>query len=204
MIDRPLSAAINHLLEAESWARERLRPHAGKSAVIRVRSLEFSFVVDASGLIAHGSDTAPAAEPALEVSLAPSSLVAALRGEESALKSAEIRGDADFATAVLFLVKNLRWDFEEDLSRLVGDIAAHRLVADARNLLAWEHEARGRFAASMGAYLNQEGEILAPPAAVDTFAAEVDRLRDDVARLEKRMQHLTHAANPRRKAPPKP
>jgi ubiquinone biosynthesis protein UbiJ len=180
-----------------------LRPHAGKSAIIRVASLELKFLIETSGLIADAVSADPAAPPALEIRLAPASLVAALRGEESALKSAEIRGDADFAAAVLFLVKNLRWDFEDDLSRLVGDIAAHRLVADATSLFAWEREARGRLAASLGEYLTQEGEILAAPRAVDAFIAEVDRLRDDVARFEKRMQRLPATGGSRRKAPSK-
>jgi ubiquinone biosynthesis protein UbiJ len=201
VINQTISAAINHLLEAETWARDKLLAHAGKTAVIRVASFDFSFVIDASGLIA----AAPApAEPQLEVRLAPASLAAALRGEESALKSAEIRGDAEFAAAVLFLVKNLRWDFEEDLSRLVGDMAAHRLVTDAKNLLAWERDARGRLAASLGQYLTHESESLVAPAAVDTFVAGVDRLRDDAARLEKRMRQLAPAGVSGRVAGPKP
>ncbi len=190
MINQTISAAINHLLEAETWAREKLLPHVGKTALIRVASFDFGFVIGASGLIAAAASPT---EPQLEVRLAPASLVAALRGEESALKSAEIRGDAEFATAVLFLVKNLRWDFEEDLSRVVGDIASHRLVTDAKNLLAWERDARGRLAVSVGEYLTRESESLVAPAAVDVFVADVDRLRDDAARLEKRMRQLAAA-----------
>jgi ubiquinone biosynthesis accessory factor UbiJ len=190
VINQTISAAINHLLAAETWAREKLLAHAGKTAVIRVAAFDFCFAVGASGLV----EPVPVpAEPQLEVRLAPASLVAALRGEESALKSAEIRGDAEFAAAVLFLVKNLRWDFEEDLSRVVGDIASHRLVADAKSLLAWERDARGRLAVSVGEYLTQESESLVAPAAVDAFVADVDRLRDDAARLEKRMRQLVAA-----------
>lgn len=204
MLNKTISAAINHLLAEESWARDRLRPHAGKSALIRVASLELSFVVEASGQIADAGKPDPAAPPALEVTLAPASLMAALRGEESALKSAEIRGDAEFATAVLFLVKNLRWDFEEDLSRVVGDIAAHRMLADASGFIAWERETRGRLAASLGEYLNDEAGILAAPAAVDVFVTDVDRLRDDAARLEKRLQQLTTQTSAARKTVTKP
>jgi ubiquinone biosynthesis protein UbiJ len=204
VFNKTLSAAINHLLAAESWARDKLRPHAGKTVIIRVASLELSFVIEAGGLVATAGNTDASLPPTLEVTLAPASLMAALRGEESALKSAEIRGDAEFAAAVLFLVKNLRWDFEEDLSRVVGDIAAHRLVADATALLAWEREARARLAASVGEYLTDEGEILAAPGSVNVFVAGVDRLRDDAARLEKRMQLLAGPRRPARKTAAKP
>jgi ubiquinone biosynthesis protein UbiJ len=203
LLNQSLSAAVNHLLEAEAWARDRLRPHRGKNAIIRVASFEFKFQIDDSGLIAAAAGADPVAEPALEVRLAAASLLAALRGEESAMKSAEIRGDADFAAAVLFLVKNLRWDFEEDLSHLVGDIAAHRLVAEAKSLRAWERDARGRLAAGLGQYLTRESKNLAATADVDAFVADIDRLRDDTARLEKRMQRLAAIPGSGRKAPPK-
>ena len=187
MLNQSLTASINHLLAAEVWARDKLRPHAGKAAVIRVKPVIFSFVIEESGLIATGS---PDQEAALDVTLAPLSLLGALRGDESALKDADIHGDAEFANAVLYLVKNLRWDVEDDLSGMIGDIAAHRMVADARAFLAWGRDARGRIAGSFAEFLTQEAGILAPDVLVDDFVAGVDRLRDDTARLEKRFALL--------------
>jgi len=185
-------AAINHLLAAESWARDRLIPHSGKTAVIRIEPLVFSFAVDGSGLIAAPQTRAAEAQtqPTLEVRLLPASLIAALRDEETALRNAEIRGDVEFANAVMFLARNLRWDVEEDLSRIVGDIAAHRLVNDVRDFFAWGREARGHLAASVGEYLRDEAGLVAGPRHTEGFIAEVDRLRDDVARLEKRLSRL--------------
>lgn len=187
MLNQTISAAINHLLAAESWARDKLRPHAGKSAVIHFAAVDFSCTIEASGLIAP---IELPAEPALEVTLTPSALAGALRGEDGALKNAELRGDAELANVVLFLVKNLRWDVEEDAARLVGDIAAHRLASGAGDFVAWEHDARGRLATSVAEYLVQETEVLAAPHAIEAFIADVDRLRDDTARLEKRVARL--------------
>jgi ubiquinone biosynthesis protein UbiJ len=185
-------AAINHLLSAEGWARDRLIPHSGKTVVIRVEPLMFSFIVDGSGMAAAPKtpEADAPAEPALEVRLLPQSLIAALRGEETALRDAEIRGDAEFANALMFLARNLRWDLEEDLSRVVGDIVAHRLVSDVRRFFAWGREARGQLAASVGEYLRDEASLVAGPRHTEGFIAEVDRLRDDVARLEKRLTQL--------------
>lgn len=187
MLNQSLAAAVNHLLATESWARERLRPHAGKTAVLHVAPLTFSFAIADTGLTVAAK--APA-EPSLQIRLAPSSLAGALRGEDSALKDADIRGDAELASAVLFLVKNLRWDFEEDLSGVIGDIAAHRLVSEAKGLIAWERDARGRLAASVSDYLTREAAVLARADEISAFAGEVDRLRDDAARLEKRLARL--------------
>jgi ubiquinone biosynthesis protein UbiJ len=195
VLNQTLSAAINHLLEAECWARDKLRPHAGKTAVIHVGALNFSFAVGEAGLITPAPAAGSAGgDPALEVTLAPASLLDALRGTESALKSAGIHGDAEFAATVMFLVKNLRWDIEEDLSRVIGDIAAHRLVADAQSLVAWERDARGRLLGSMGDYLKNESQVLVTSEAILAFVADVDHLRDDAARLEKRLQQLAAGA----------
>jgi ubiquinone biosynthesis accessory factor UbiJ len=187
LLNQTVTAAINHLLEGESWAQEKLRGHAGKSALIRVGPIDVCLRATAAGAV---EGVTAGVSPDLEVKLAPDSLMAAVRGEDSVLKSSEIHGDADFAADVMFLVKNLRWDVEEDMSKLIGDIAAHRLVAEAQKFVAWERDARGRLAASLGEYLTDEGEILAAPAAVGQFVADVDRLRDDTARLEKRLHRL--------------
>ena len=193
MLNATFIAAINHLLAGEAWARDRLMPHAGKSAAIHAGSLAVSFAVDSAGMVAAppaGAEAAPA-EAALEVSLKPSSLLAALRGEEAALRNAEIRGDAEFANALMFLARNLRWDFEEDLSRVVGDIVAHRMVGDLKGLISWGREAQAKLAASVGEYLRDEAGLVAGPRRTEGFIAEVDRLRDDVARLEKRLSRLS-------------
>jgi ubiquinone biosynthesis protein UbiJ len=190
VLNQTVTAAINHLLEGESWAQDKVRGHAGKSALIHAGPVDVCLRATGSGMV---EPVAAGSTPELEVKLAPDSLMAALRGEESALKSAEIHGDADFAADVMFLVKNLRWDAEEDLAKLVGDIAAHRLMTEAQKFVAWERDARGRVAASLGEYLVDEGEVLAAPAAVDQFVADVDRLRDDASRLEKRLQRLARS-----------
>jgi ubiquinone biosynthesis protein UbiJ len=178
---------INHLLEGETWAREKLREHSAKTVLIHAGPLDVCLSVTAVGLV---QPAAASTAPQLEVKLAPGPLLSVLRGEKNALKSAEVHGDAEFAADVMFLANNLRWDVEEDLSRIVGDIAAHRMVADTQRILAWERDARGRLAASVGEYLTDEAAVLAVSSAVQSFNGDVDRLRDDVARLEKRLQRL--------------
>lgn len=190
-INQTFCTAINHLLEAEDWAREKTRAHAGKTASIQTAGLDLRFSIEASGLLAPlPTDADAATEPALVIALPPRSLLDALRGDEAALKNVDVRGDAELAQTVLFLVGHLRWDVEEDLSRLIGDIAAHRLVSDFKNLLAWERDARSRLAQSAGDYLTAEAGILAAAAPIEGFAADVDRLRDDTARLEKRLARI--------------
>jgi ubiquinone biosynthesis protein UbiJ len=41
----------------------------------------------------------------------------------------EISGDAEFATQVGWLAENLRWDIEDDLARVIGDVPARQLAS---------------------------------------------------------------------------
>jgi ubiquinone biosynthesis protein UbiJ len=193
LINQTACSAINHLLAGEDWARQKLAPHAGKLTILKVGGVDFRFLIQNTGLLsepAGASEGEPGTEPALTITMSPGSLLAVARRDEGALKNVEVRGDADLAQAVMFLVGNLRWDVEEDLARVIGDIAAHRMVSDAKSLIAWEADARARFARSAGEYLTAEAAILADAATVDGFLAGVDRLRDDTARLEKRIAAL--------------
>ena len=63
----------------------------------------------------------------------PESLQAALAGKAPPVK---IEGDVQLAAEIGWLADNLRWDVEEDLSRLIGDAPAHTLVGAARQMLA--------------------------------------------------------------------
>ena len=54
-----------------------------------------------------------------------------VRGDKPAIR---IEGDVQLAAEVNWLVDNVRWDLEEDLARLIGDVPAHTLGQAARRL----------------------------------------------------------------------
>jgi ubiquinone biosynthesis protein UbiJ len=130
-------------------------------------------------------------ESALVVKLTPGALPFLLARGEAARKRVEIEGSADLAGAVDYLFGHLSWDFEEDLSRVFGDIVAHRLASGGKALAAWQRDAALRLAESLAEYWTEEQPLLARPADVETFCRNVDALRDDVARLEKRVERLS-------------
>jgi ubiquinone biosynthesis protein UbiJ len=101
-----------------------------------------------------------------------------------------VAGDERLAAAVMTLLRHLRWDAEEDLSKLLGDVAAHRLVGLARGLAAWQADAARRLAGTLADYAVEEKRLLVSKADFETFASDVSRLRDAVERLEKRARRL--------------
>ncbi len=186
-----LPAAINHLLAAEPWARTQLVPHVGKTLHVVVRPFTIRLVVapDASVVRGPSSDVADTT-----VTLPYSALPRLLAGgSDAVLRDLRVDGDADFAQAVSLLAKNLRWNVEEDLSKIVGDAASHRLVSAARAASGEVARTGERAASGFSEYLLEENPQLVRPRAVQRLADGVRQLRDDLARLEKRADRLAPA-----------
>ena len=183
----PLFAAINHLLAQASWAREKLMPFAGHAALIKLPPFEAAFLVGEDGCIAAPT---PEAELEVTISLPAATPLLALQGKDTVMRAARIEGSAEFAEALGFVIRNLRWDAEEDLSRVVGDIAAHRIVAGTEQFIGWQQQAARNLAVNLAEYFTEEQPLIARQADIAEFSNDIDRLRDDVARLEKRLQRL--------------
>ena len=188
MFERGAAAGLNHLLAQQPWAAERLKAFAGQCAEFRCPPFpDLRFAILDSGLVEEAPEDAASA---LVVKLTPSALPLVLARDEAALKEIELEGSAELAAAVQHLFRHLAWDVEEDLSRLFPDVVAHRLAEGGRAFAAWQSEAATRLAENLAEYLTEEQPLLARPADVKKFSREADALREDAARLEKRIERL--------------
>ena len=87
------------------------------------------------GAVDPGAVESPAVT--LTLRLSGNSLGALLsQGIEGLSGHLRIDGDVMVAAAVADVARHLRWDIEEDLSRVVGDAAAHHVVSMARTGLS--------------------------------------------------------------------
>ena len=189
MLPHPGIYALNHLLEAEAWARDKLKPYAGQCVEFRSPPLPaLRLDILDSGLLRNAAQDAA---PNLVVTIGASALPASLRGEDALMREIGIEGNADLASTVQYLFRHLRWDIAEDLSKVFGDVIAQRMVSEGKRLAAWNREAAEKLAQNFAEYWTEEKALLARPADVRRFLAEVDLLRDDLARLEKRVDTLT-------------
>lgn len=105
----------------------------------------------------------------------------------------EIQGDAQVAKALQQLLRGVDIDWEEQLSRLVGDVAAHQIGNAVRQLRAWSRQAFATLLQNASEYLQQESRDLPPSGALHAFLDAVDGLRNDVERLEARVVRLRRA-----------
>ncbi len=189
MLPHPGIYALNHLLEAEAWARDKLKPYAGQCVEFRSPPLPaLRLDILDTGLLRSAAEDAA---PNLVVTIGPSALPASLRGEDALMREIAIEGNADLASTVQYLFRHLRWDVAEDLSKVFGDVLAQRMVTEGRRFAAWNREAAEKLAQNFAEYWTEERSLLARPADVRRFLADVDQLRDDLARLEKRVDALS-------------
>lgn len=182
------AAAVNRLTGAAPLSRERLARFAGKTAVFRVGPVPpVALTVQTTGEVLQAAE---GVAPDLEIRMSPFLLPRLAARDEGAFRDVEMQGDMEFAGEIAYLAKNLRWDVEEDLSRVVGDAAAYQVVSAARAAAGWGRDATGRLAAGAAEYWTEEGPLIASRVKVEDFIAGVTELRDAVERLDKRIALL--------------
>jgi ubiquinone biosynthesis accessory factor UbiJ len=132
-VQRRLVLFLNHVLMQEPEAQARLARQQGRVVEAHWRRFSMRVLTTPAGLL----DLAPAAAtPDLTLTLTEESpwqlAQAAGRGDKPSVR---IAGDVQFAAEINWLVDHVRWDVEEDLSRVIGDAPAHALAGAARRMV---------------------------------------------------------------------
>lgn len=125
---------LNHVLMQEKQAQERLLRQKGRVVHARWGVFAMDLMVTPAGLVDRALASA---KPDLLLTLeteAPWVMAQSILSGKA--PSVKIDGDVQLAAELGWLADNLRWDVEEDLSRLIGDAPAHALANAGRRLLA--------------------------------------------------------------------
>ena len=189
---QPLEALLDRHVQASSKARALIATLEGRALEVRVARtpLCLRFTVAAGRLMVRfAGDGAPDA-----VIEGPPLSLAALAGPQAEDRvragGVKISGDADTASSFRELFAAARPDFEEELSRLTGDVAAHHLARAARDAFAFGQRVMDTLARNVGEYLTEEGREVPARTELETLLGDVDRLREDVDRFEARLARI--------------
>jgi ubiquinone biosynthesis accessory factor UbiJ len=183
---------LNRGLPRSPRARELCRELAGRRVGVNVRGFT-RVVIESTGdslQMARDKDRPVDAElsggPVSMLALAGDSPEAVLqRGD------VEIGGDAELAQKFRELALLLRPDLEEELSLAIGDVPAHQIGKFARAAFGWTRHAAQTTVRNAAEYFAHEKRDLVPRAEGDQLLRGVDRLREDMDRLEARLDLLT-------------
>ena len=179
--------ALNHLLRQNSWAAEKLRPFAGKVVRLALPPLQNTLCIDGIGEFAPAP---PDAAVDAEIILTPGAALRLLFQPEAAASLVSLQGDPQLASTVGKVLQGLRWDAEEDLSRIVGDIPAHEMGQAGMHVRRELQRQAQSLAGMFAEYWLEEQPLIAKKRHLENFSRDVDTLRDDIERLTKRLQKL--------------
>jgi ubiquinone biosynthesis accessory factor UbiJ len=129
---RRIVLLLNHILQQEREAMGRISRQKGRVVLVKWRLLALKIVATPAGLL---DLAAPDASPDLTLVVTQESPLAIAQAVLAGSKpGVRIEGDVQLAAEVNWLVDHVRWDVEDDLARLLGDVPAHALGAAARSV----------------------------------------------------------------------
>jgi ubiquinone biosynthesis protein UbiJ len=188
----PLESLLNRNLAASAAARALCQRLDAKVLALHIEGVPLSVYFKSHGesMTLHTEhqgtpDATLSGSPLSLLRLAGPSPEAALRGG-----SVHIEGDAEVAQTFSELLKAAQPDLEEELSRVVGDVAAHQIGNAARSALGFARRAKDTFMQNVAEYLQEEGRDVPNRTEAEEFLQGVDKVRDDVERLEARLSLL--------------
>lgn len=196
---QPLMKLVNKQIKATTPAQELCTKLDGKVIAIRVKdtalAIYFCVCPDEIALVGNFEG-----EPDVLISgsLITLARLASTTGEEAIHHdSLNLTGDAELAQAFQKLLGYGKPDIEEELSGIIGDVAAHRLGDIARSIGDWGRKTNSTLRQNISEYLQEERRDLPSRYEIEKFNREVDVLRDDVARFEVRLNLLKQMVDKR-------
>jgi len=183
---------LNEQIRASTAARERLGELEGKRFGVTIRGSDFRVVAESAAgelRLSHG----PADGCDVELSAGAFELLRLARSASlTELKEAgaTLTGDIRTAEAFAELMRLAIPEPEAVLGDWVGDMPAHALGQVARGAAGFGARTARALEQNLGEYLQEEQPTLVPPALARWFGSEVERLRDDVERAERRIDLL--------------
>jgi ubiquinone biosynthesis accessory factor UbiJ len=188
-------ALFNRNIAASTEARTLAQRLEGSSLQVEVdgRLRVRANVFNAGLALVNGDDAAAELSADATISGSAPALLQLMRGEgPSAATRAgvQIRGDAEVANLYRQLFVAAKPDFEEELSRWIGDMPARRLSEVARSVRSWARRTRRTAGENIAEYLQEEGRDLISKTEHEEFLAGVDAVRESTDRIEARLKIL--------------
>ncbi len=188
----PVEKILNHYLKLDPETEQRLLPIAGKVVAINFNYFDCTlyFLFERDGVRLLDRYVGPT-----QVTLSGTPLDFlrfSLTGNSQALFAGDITvsGDMDVAQQFKEVFAHLDIDWEEQLSKVTGDVMAHQIGNFFRALCDWAKRSTETLRQDVSEYVQEEVRLFPPRTELQDFFKDVDSLRDDVERIEFRIKKI--------------
>ena len=206
-----IETAINAWLKLDDEALPRFSELEGKIIRFHVTGLELNlyFMPSASGIQvmgnypltvdqSDGSEDEETAEVDATIHGSPIALIklSTSKNAGATLLESDVEIDGDMRVAEKFseILREVDIDWEELLSKLVGDIFAYRTGEAVRTATGWLKDSAEAIKLNTGEYISEESGLSPADAEVKAFMDDVDETRMSIDRLEARINLLLKQA----------
>jgi ubiquinone biosynthesis protein UbiJ len=198
VLTQAIENLLNRNLPRSPRAQELCETLQGRRVRIEARGLGWVLVAEClptSIRLAKGEPAAPA-DAEISGSLMSLAALAGAHPEEVIRRGdVTIRGDAELAQKFRELAMLLSPDIEEELSKLIGDTPAHQALRLVKSVTGFGRRAASTGVRNVAEYLAHERRDLVSGPEAEDFYRSVEKLREDVDRLDARARLLAAAEN---------
>jgi len=145
---RRIVLLLNHVLQQEPQAMERLVRQKGRVVLMQWQHFTFKVQATPAGLLDLAAADAKADLTVVLVDESP--LAMAQVWMQGGKPKVRVEGDVQLAAELNWLADHVRWDLEEDLARVVGDAPAHWMSQAARTMAQALQQWTGKGASATG------------------------------------------------------
>ena len=187
-----LETLINHALRLDPSSLHALSTFAGKIIRIEIKDIDFNFTLfpDHQGIIILNEYEG---EVNVRIKGAPFTLLRLLLEHDATFSNTPevtVTGDLNIAQELLLVLKGLDIDWEEQFAQWLGEIPARKLGTLFRESQNYTTEHLNTLQNQTSEYLQEKVRHLPSRVEIEQFFDEVETLRDDLERLEQRVQGL--------------
>lgn len=186
-----LEAAINRGIALDPESREQLADISGKVIAIELDKLNRRLVMHVDEhrvrLLTDFEGKADATIRGTPTALAQMGLN---KDKGPASSNVSFSGDPDLGQRFQQIIDRFEIDWEGELAKVTGDVVAHQVGKTAKHLFGWLKDAGASLEQTAADYVRHETRTAIGNDELEQFFSEVDTLRNDVARIEQRVNRL--------------
>jgi len=191
-----MEIAINRALKLDDESYQKMIALQGNIIGIELLGIEISFYLAPN---ADGVQVLASTEENVDTWIRGtplSMLKTAISDDRSTLFKGEVTIDGDMELGQKFqrILDGLEIDWEEPLSKVVGDVAAHQLGDIFRGFSNWAINSIDSLSNTTGEYFQEETLDIVNSVEVERFVDEIDELRSDTERLALRLEKIIKAS----------